>query len=128
MCYERRGRTRSIVRMSYKSIKSLIFRRIRKQKLCVNDPHKLVLRQPSVCLLLMRSMFLNLQTSLLFQSKVVSSISVRTKSYFGGAQGGWFRKWCHRKSRDRKRPWPEMTSREWSRLHAQPVPALFFLI
>ena len=84
MCYERRGRTRSFVRMSYKSIKSLIFRRIRQQKLCVNAPHKLVLRQPSVCLLLMRSMFLNLQTSLLFQSKVVSSISVRAKSYFGG--------------------------------------------
>ena len=83
--------------MSYKSINSLIFRRIRKQKLCVNAPHKLVLRQPSVCLLLMRSMFLNLQTSLLFQSKVVSSISVRTKSYFGESVRGSYQ----------KRNWPE---------------------
>ena len=43
-----------------------------------------------------------------------SSISAQLKPYFGWNEG-----WSYRKWRDRKRPWPEVTSPE-------PVPAPFF--
>ena len=63
-----------------------------------------------------------------------SSISARFKPHFWRCEGCCYRKWLHRKSRHRKRPWQEITSPElteqevtsvtkWS--HAQPVPALF---
>ena len=41
-----------------------------------------------------------------------SSISARFKSHFWWIEGWIYWKWRHRKSRDRKRPWPCLTSPE----------------
>ena len=52
----------------------------------------------------------------MFIKILFSSISVQLKTYFG---------WCYRKSRDRKRYYPEPEVKEVCSAHAQPFPAFF---